>query len=275
VDAVRFWDDYESGENLRERGLGGGLDEELVLSELLANQVECSTTIVLSKTDLVTDGARRRLERFLYRLNPDAAIVTAHPGTALWPRLERAAELDEARSSPTPGWMHLLTGPSLVEQETGDGTTLVYRARRPFHPFRFWTLMHQEWPGVLRSKGYFWLASQPATCYMWSQAGGSCLYERLGRWWMAIPDRDWPQESEALDELRTVWDLEFGDRRIELAFIGEDIDSAELTGRLDACLLTWEELRLDEELWRAFRDPFKKPSWEKRQTRPLRPEPRR
>lgn len=273
VDAVRFWEDYESGDTLGDRGLGRGLDDERALSELLANQVECCTTLVLSKTDLVSDSARHRLERFLRRLNPDAGMLMAPSRAALWPVLQRAVETDEDRSSPTPGWMHLLTGPSLVEQDSEDGTTVVYRARRPFHPFRFWTLMQQEWRGVLRSKGYFWLASQPATCYMWSQAGGACLYERLGRWWMAIPDAHWPKEPEALEELRQVWDLEFGDRRIELALIGEDIDQADLAGRLEACLLTRDELRMDEELWRAFRDPFKKPSWEKRQVRSVRQKP--
>lgn len=90
---------------------------------------------------------------------------------------------------------------------------------------------------------------------------------------MAIPDAHWPKEPEALEELRQVWDLEFGDRRIELALIGEDIDQADLAGRLEACLLTRDELRMDEELWRAFRDPFKKPSWEKRQVRSVRQKP--
>ncbi len=120
---------------------------------------------------------------------------------------------------------------------------------------------------MLRSKGHFWVASQPKTCSMGSQAGANCLYERLGRWWGAIPDRHWPKEDAALQELRKVWDLEFGDRRIELAFIGERIDRVDLTRRLDACLLTSDERCLDEELWRAFRDPFKKPSWEKRHGR--------
>ncbi|MCP9469154.1 MAG: GTP-binding protein [Nitrospira sp.] len=132
---------------------------------------------------------------------------------------------------------------------------------------RFWQFIQDEWPGVLRSKGYFWIASQPKTCYLWSQAGANCLYERLGRWWAAIPDRHWPKEETALSELRKVWDLEYGDRRIELAFIGDQMDRPALRRRLDECLLTRDELCLDEELWRAFRDPFKKASWEKRHGR--------
>ena len=266
VDAERFWEEYESGDNLRERGLGTGLDDARTIAELLADQLECSTTLVLNKCDRVTQAERQRLERFLRQVNPDAMCVTAGQGR-LDPLSLEASRLHKGGAQDVhPGWMHLLTGTSLPEDEHEDGT-FVYRAKRPFHPFRFWMLMQEEWPGVLRSKGYFWVASQPKTCYMWSQAGANCLYERLGRWWMAIADHHWPKEEAALQELRKVWDLEFGDRRIELAFIGEEIDRVDLKRRLDACLLTRAELSLEEQLWRAFRDPFKKPSWEKRHTR--------
>lgn len=267
VDAERFWGDYVSGDNLRERGVGTGLDDERTVAELLADQMECSTMLVLNKCDRVTAAERQRLERFLRRLNPDALCVTVSQGE-LGPSVLDAAHAGDSHGHDVrPGWLHLLSGGMLLEEESNPEELFVYRAKRPFHPFRFWLLMQEEWLGVLRSKGYFWIASQPKTCYMWSQAGGNCLYDRLGRWWAAIPDQHWPKGEAALQELRKVWDLEYGDRRIELAFIGEQIDRVDLTRRLDACLLTRDELSLDEELWRALRDPFKKPSWEKRHIR--------
>jgi len=266
VDAERFWDDYESGITLRERGLGTGPDDARTLAELLADQLEFSTTLVLSKCDRVTPVERERLERFLWQVNPDAGCMAVSQGDRDPLLLETTRPHEGAALEITPGWMHALSGTSLPEGDRETGT-FVYRAKRPFHPFRFWLLMQEEWLGVLRSKGYFWVASQPKTCYMWSQAGTNCLYERLGRWWVAIPDRHWPKGEGALDELRKVWDLEFGDRRIELAFMGEEIDRVDLKRRLDACLLTRAELALDEELWCAFRDPFKKPTWEKRHIR--------
>jgi G3E family GTPase len=266
VDAERFWTDFESGDNLRERGCGTGLDDERTVAELLADQLECSTTLVLNKSDLVTDSERQRLGRFLRQINPDAICVTARHGEVARSFLETSL-YDDERHDWRPGWMHLLKNAPLADEDGEDGATFVYRAKRPFHPFRFWLWMQEDLPGVLRSKGYFWIASQPKTCYMWSQAGANCLYERLGRWWAAIPDRHWPKEEAALQELRAVWDLEFGDRRNELAFIGEHFNRVELKRRLDACLLTGPELCSDEELWRAIRDPFKKPSWEKRHPR--------
>lgn len=269
VDAARFREDFESGDNLRERGTGIGIDDQRTVSELLADQVECSTTLVLNKTDLVTATARHRLEAFLRSLNPDAALLPTVHGEISIEQLGRATGVESDDHALSPGWMQLLEGRVSPVEGQRDIQSFVYRARLPFHPARFWTLMQDVWPGVLRSKGYFWIASQPSTCYMWSQAGGACLYERLGRWWVAISDRRWPRQKEALLELEKVWDLEFGDRRIELAFIGEELDHKGMTKRLNACLLTRAELALEEEIWRAFQDPFKKPSWEKRRDRTI------
>lgn len=267
VDAFRFWQDYESGENLFERGMGRGVDDQRALSELLADQVECGTVIVLNKVDLAAEQDSRRLEGLLQHLNPDATVLQAVGGNITFDQLERSLSSQSSATAGEPGWMKLLRGQLVPSREVTGVQAFVYRARRPFHPDRFWTLMQEEWAGVLRSKGYFWVASQSKACYMWSQAGGSCLYERLGRWWVGIHDQHWPSDPVALNEIREVWDLEYGDRRIELAIVGEDMDSADLSRRLDACLLTSAELLLDEDRWEAFIDPFKKPSWEKRQAR--------
>lgn len=266
IDAERFWLDYESGDTLGERGVGRGPDHERAVAELLADQLECATALVLNKCDRVTQDERLRLERFLRLVNPEAVCVMASQGNPS-SMVEVLRHAGSGTREVRPGWMHILSGDLMADQEGTGDDLLVYRARRPFHPMRFWRFIQDEWPGVLRSKGYFWIASQPKTCYLWSQAGANCLYERLGRWWVAIPDCQWPKEKISLSELRKVWDLEYGDRRIELAFIGEHMDRPVLRRRLDACLLTRDELCLDEELWRAFRDPFKKANWEKRHGR--------
>ncbi|MDR4460267.1 MAG: GTP-binding protein, partial [Nitrospirales bacterium] len=194
VDALRFWQDYESGENLLERGVGRGLDDQRALSELLVDQMECGTAIVLNKIDVAVEREICRLEGLLQHLNPDATVLQAVSGNITFDQLERSSSSHGPERTGEPGWMKLLRGHLVPSKEVTGVQAFVYRARRPFHPDRFWTLIQEEWAGVLRSKGYFWIASQSRTCYMWSQAGGSCLYERLGRWWMAIHDRHWPSD---------------------------------------------------------------------------------
>ena len=78
-----------------------------------------------------------------------------------------------------------------MSDEFGIGN-FVYRARRPFHPERLWTLLHEEWPGVLRSKGFFWLATRNDIGGSLSQAGGACRHGPAGMWWAAQDRSEWP-----------------------------------------------------------------------------------
>ena len=70
-----------------------------------------------------------------------------------------------------PGWLQELRGTHKPETEEHGISSFVYRARRPFQLQRFFTLIQGEWPGVVRSKGFFWLASSPTLAGSRSQAG--------------------------------------------------------------------------------------------------------
>lgn len=61
--------------------------------------------------------------------------------------------------------------------------SFVYRARRPFLPQRFYDFINSEWQGVVRSKGFFWLASKPEFAASWSQAGAMARHGVAGYWW--------------------------------------------------------------------------------------------
>ncbi|MGE4428871.1 MAG: GTP-binding protein, partial [Solirubrobacteraceae bacterium] len=143
-------------------------------------------------------------------------------------------------------------------EEYGIGS-FVYRQRRPFHPERLWAAVHEEWLGVVRSKGFFWLASRPAIVGEWSTAGPILNLGAVGTWWATVPSSDWPQDPEAVERLRADWHPEFGDRRQELVFIGHDLDRDRFVARLDAALLTDAELEAGPDAARALPDPW--PRW--------------
>ncbi len=147
----------------------------------------------------------------------------------------------------------------MPETEEYGIQSFVYRARRPFHAGRFWALIQEDWSGVLRSKGFFWLASRHDMVGVWSQAGGACQHGPGGLWWAASPREEWPEEPERLAEIEATLQGNGGDRRQEMVLIGIDVDEAAMTARLDACLLTNEEMRLGVEGWALLPDPF--PVW--------------
>jgi hypothetical protein len=115
-------------------------------------------------------------------------------------------------------------------------------------------------PGVLRAKGFFWLASRPQFIASWSQAGQMLEVQPAGIWYAAIPREVWDLDDEARDELEGLWHEELGDRRQEIAIIGQGLDREGLTALLDACLLTPEEMAAGIATWATYRDPF--PQWQ-------------
>ena len=163
---------------------------------------------------------------------------------------------DFERAAQSPGWLKELRGEHTPETEEYGIASFVYRARRPFHPQRFWELINEEWPGVLRSKGLFWLATRMELNGVWSQAGGACRVEPGGRWWASLPEEAMPDNPEEEALLINIWHPDWGDRRQEIVLIGQDMDATDLRARLDACLLTDGEMALGPEGWATFDDPF-------------------
>ncbi|CAH2353229.1 hypothetical protein CLIB1423_10S00210 [[Candida] railenensis] len=92
---------------------------------------------------------------------------------------------------------------------------------------------------LLRSKGFFWLASRHIIRGEWSSAG-PMLTLKGGIPWFAVTGPDfYPPEAKKLIEEDMKG--EFGDRRNELVFIGLNIDKGRLTKELDECLLSDSE----------------------------------
>ena len=260
VDAFNFLRDYQSSDFLAERGESLGEEDDRTVVDLLVEQVEFCDVIVINKADMVSADDLNRLREILRSLNPRAQQVVALFGNVPLASIMNTGLFNFEQASQAPGWLKELRGEHVPESEQHGITSFVYRARRPFHPQRFWNLIHSEWQGVLRSKGYFWLASRPDFAGNWAQAGGACRHSPAGLWWSAVDPAQWPDDPEYLAQIRKNLDPQFGDRRQELVFIGIGMNEAFIRERLDACLLTEEEMTLGIEAWQSLQDPF--PAWE-------------
>ncbi|MDL1888666.1 GTP-binding protein [Nitrospirales bacterium NOB] len=256
IDAANFLKDYQQAEDLAARGLALGEQDERTITDLLIDQVEFANVLVINKTDLVSPGALGTLEAILTKLNPEARILRAVEGRVPLTALLDTKLFDFERASQAAGWMQTLRGEESSEADEYGVTSFVYRARRPFHPTRWWNAMQLTWPGVLRSKGLFWIASRPDLIGLWSQAGGAGSVRWIGRWYAAMPETEWPDDETEHRRIEGVWDAEFGDRTQELVVIGRNMDQISLTSMLDACLLTDEEWRQGLAAWSRAEDPF-------------------
>ena len=256
VDAANFLRDYASMDSLQARGESLGDDDARCVVDLLIEQVEFCDVLVVNKIDLVDEADRERLIGILRRLNPRARIETARFGQVSLARVLDTGLFDFSEAAKAPGWLRELRGEHQPETDTYGIDSFVYRARRPFHPQRFHNLVGSEWPGVLRSKGYFWLACAPELAGSWSQAGAAARHGVAGRWWAAVPHEEWPQDAESLAVIERRWDAAVGDARQELVLIGIDMDEADLRARFDACLLDDAEMALGPQHWQSWPNPF-------------------
>ncbi|WP_157314925.1 zinc metallochaperone GTPase ZigA [Chitinibacter sp. GC72] len=257
VDAFNFLRDYAGGDLLAERGETAGEGDDRTVVDLLIEQVEFCDVLVISKPDLVSAEQLEQLQGILSALNPRAVQLIAENGEVPLNAILGTGRFDFDEAANAPGWLAELRGDHVPETEEYGISSFVWNARRPLHPQRFWDLIHSEWDGVLRSKGFFWLASRPSFAGSWSQAGGACRHGAGGYWWASVPKEHWPQDDDSLDAIADGWDDNFGDRKQQIVFIGIEMDEDLLKSRLNACLLTDAELASKD--WSNYPDPF--PAW--------------
>jgi len=260
VDARSFLDDYASTQNLKERGIALGDDDHRSITNLLLDQVEFSDVLVLNKTDLVSEAERARLEGILRVLNPQARLVIADHGQVPLATILDTGLFDLERAKQAPGWLKKLRGEEVPESAEYGISSFVYRARRPFHPRRFYELfISSTVNGLLRSKGFLWIATRPNQAAIFHQAGKQMSLSPGSQWWALIPEDEWPKDPKELAEIRKDWDPQWGDIGNELVLIGLKLDQRGLTKALNACLLSDSEMEGRELRWARLEDPW--PEW--------------
>lgn len=262
VDAVNFLKDYEAAEYLQESGLALGEDDERSVADLLVDQVEFADVILVSKVDLVASPDVERLKGVLSALNPRASVIPIQNGQVPINEVLNTGLFDFEQAQQAPGWLKEMRGEHVPETEEYGIGSFSYTARRPFYPEKLHTFLHttEKFGKLIRSKGYFWLATRPECVGQWSQAGGIAHYGFAGMFWNSIPREDWPTDDASLAFIQAHWQEPFGDMRQELVFIGQGLDQTAMTNALNACLLSDQDLHRGAAFWSSLSDPF--PAWD-------------
>ncbi len=256
VDAFNFLKDYSSYDSIQSRGESLGEEDQRTVVDLLIDQIEFCDVIVLNKIDLISEAEKEKLLAIIHSLNPRANIELSQFGQVNLDKLLNTNLFDFDEASEAPGWLKELRGEHTPETEEYGISSFVYRARRPFHPQRFYDFINTEWKGVIRSKGFFWLASNPELAGSWSQAGAMARHGLAGYWWATIPEDEWPQDQQNLDIIENNWDESTGDARQEIVLIGMEMDESNLIDKFNNCLLNDEEMAQGPESWQSMNNPF-------------------
>ncbi|MCL6708041.1 zinc metallochaperone GTPase ZigA [Pseudomonas sp. R2.Fl] len=262
VDAANLLANYSSTDFLADRGETAGDGDNRTLVDLLVEQIEFADVVVLNKVGMATADQREAARAIIRGLNPDARLVEADFGAVKLADVLNTGLFDLEKAEAHPLWFKELHGfkDHVPETEEYGIRSFVYKARRPFHPERFQAFIDRSWPGVIRAKGFFWLATRPHHVGEISQAGAIVRTGRMGLWWASVPEKHWPDDPGFERAMAPYLDPEWGDRRQEIVFIGAGaMDEANIRAELDSCLV--EADGFTPELWRDLPDPFAR--WER------------
>ena len=261
VDAANLIKNYSSTDFLKDKGEVAGEADERTLVDLLVEQIEFANVILLNKVDLVSEKELKIIRAVIRGLNAKAKIIeTTHSKVAMNEVMNtNLYDLKEAQNHPL--WAQELYNPDDHTPETEEYgvTSFVYRARDPFDPEKIHSFFNQEWPGVIRAKGFFWISSRPNFVGEVSQAGAFVRHQGIGKWWAAVNEEQWPDDKSFRLNINKIWAKGYGDRRQEIVFIGlkNEMNESLIKNKLDGFLIKNYSINLANTL--KYKDPF--PEW--------------
>ena len=258
VDGANFLLDYNKAESLQERGESLGEEDQRTVTDLLIDQIEFADVIVLNKMDLVTKEQALEVEAIIKALNPGAELIPTSQSQVPLERVLDTKLFDYEKAEASAGWIRELQGEHTPETEEYGISSFTYQTSHPFDAEKLWAFFDSDenWRGILRSKGFFWVAADHRAAYEWAQAGGVSSAIPSGMWWASIPQEHWGHPDGERPDQKPDWDERFGDRCQLLVFIGQEMDEAKMRAKLDACLLDEKTAAADSEVWEALPNPF-------------------
>lgn len=267
VDAKRMADEFGSGKDLLKKDL----DEEDI-ENLLVQQIEYCTTIVLNKVDEVTPEEKAEVISVIKALQPEAKIIETTYGNVDVGEILSTNRFDYERIIESAGWIKAMAGEGENSEEEhehhkhheehhhdhdehehhghhhhhhheegeaeeyGIGT-FVYQNVRPFSKQKFEEFVFAKWPAeVIRAKGLFWIAEDPDTAYIFEQSGRQKTATDDGKWIACFPERERKQILQMNPDIAAAWDEKYGDRINKIVFIGRNMNKAEIIKALDDCI---------------------------------------
>lgn len=264
VDAKRMADEFGSGKALLKKDL----DEEDI-ENLLVQQIEYCTTIVLNKVDEVTPEEKAEVISVIKALQPEAKIIETTYGNVDVGEILSTNRFDYERIIESAGWIKAMAGEGENSEEDhehheenhhdhdehehhghhhhhhheegeaeeyGIGT-FVYQNVRPFSKQKFEEFVFAKWPAeVIRAKGLFWIAEDPDTAYIFEQSGRQKTATDDGKWIACFPERERKQILQMNPDIAAAWDEKYGDRINKIVFIGRNMNKAEIIKALDDCI---------------------------------------
>lgn len=269
VDAYNFFNQINSIETIKEEVKIGKERkmEEIPIAQLFIDQIEFANTIIINKLDLVTEEQLKYVENLVKSLNPSAEILKTTNCNVDLSKVINTKKFNFEEAQNSAKWIEELSKAPSSEVDEYGFSSFTFKSRKPFNPEKLFELLKTHvFKDVVRGKGYVWIATNSYICGMLNIVGDIKTLEPETIWWAAIRKSKWGENRKEIElvkeSVKNIWDDKYGDRRIELVFIGKNLDKESICKSLNECLITDEEFDQGDWKWKEmFNDPFTE--WQK------------
>ncbi|KAI7973798.1 hypothetical protein EIK77_000997 [Talaromyces pinophilus] len=293
IDAFNLFSNFHTAEFLSDRYGSDEIapEDERTISDLMVDQIEFADVLIVNKIDSVDESVRQRIRELVKLLNPDAKVIETSYSKVNVADIVQTGKFDFVKAASGAGWLRtrrpfhsrrlfaLLQDKFIIlqgreneeaDEEDDDDDQEMDDAEEDDNKYDVADFdqlepsvilenkkSHPAFGPVLRSKGFFWLATRSLQFGEWSQAGGILTVSCGGVWFSELPREMWPADKDIIESIERDFAGQWGDRRQEIVFIGEGIDARQISAALDECLLT------DKEMWqweRIMKNPKMSPA---------------
>lgn len=261
VDAKRMADEFGSGKSLLNKDL-----EEDDIENLLVEQIEYCTTIVLNKIDEVTPEEKADVLAVIRALQPEAEIIETTFGKVEAGKILSTNKFDYEEILESPGWMKAMAGHEHEDDDDNDDhehhhkhehehghhhhhhehgeteeygiATFVYENVKPLSKAKFEEFVFAHYPKeIIRAKGIFWIKEDPDTAYIFETSGRQKTATDDGKWIACYPKMQQEMILQMNPDIAASWHPVYGDRVNKIVFIGRNMDKKAIIAAMDNCVV--------------------------------------
>ena len=266
VDALRMQSEFACGEDLKRKNID---DEDI--ENLLIQQIEFCNLVLLNKASEVEPDELDRIRLIIHALQPSAPIIETDYAMVNLNDIINTGLFDYEQVAGSAGWIREIERPATEEEEAeahhhhhdeepdhdhhheghhhhhhhhdeGEAEeygiqTFVYYRRPAIDIHKFDRFVATKWPkNVIRAKGLIYFSHNRDMSFLFEQAGVQKKLTQSGLWFDTATKEELRRMVEYNPDILKDWDEQYGDRMVKLVFIGQNLDTEQLTHDLDECL---------------------------------------
>lgn len=215
-------------------------DQDPDIINLVTDQIEFCSTILLNKCDLLSPEQVEEVRRTIRILQKDADIFECVRGKVNPDKIFHNKKFDYEKVLQSSRIQEQLQKGKCTEIKDKHGiTSFLFEEKRPLDYDKFMDFLENDYPdSLIRAKGYVWFSDDDIHVQLFEQAGRNSSVTIVSNWLAAFDEEERKKQIKENPEIMDDWDAQYGDRINQIVFIGKNFDKNNFIDKLKQCICT-------------------------------------